>query len=47
MRSGDYTIEVREPGRMPFEQQIHVIAGKTIKLHPDLAVQAPSGLTGS
>ena len=47
MRSGDYTIEVREPGRTPFEEQIHVVAGKTIKLHPDLAVQTPSGPTGS
>ena len=47
MRSGDYTIEVREQGRTPFAEQIHVLAGKTLKLHPDLAVQAPFGPTGS
>jgi hypothetical protein len=47
MRSGHYNIEVRAPGRAPFQQQIYVLAGKTVKLHPDLRVQTPSGPTGS
>ena len=33
MRSGNYNIEVRAPGRPPFQQRIYVVAGKTMKLH--------------
>jgi PEGA domain len=47
MRPGKYKIEVRAPGRTSFEQQIFVVAGKTMKLHPDLRVQAPPSPTGS
>jgi opacity protein-like surface antigen len=47
MRSGNYSIEIRAPGRTPFEQKIHVVAGKTMKLRPDLGVQPPSAPTGS
>lgn len=47
MHAGDYAIEVREPGRIPFTQQIHVVAGKTLKLQPDLRVQPQAGPTGS
>jgi hypothetical protein len=47
LRSGKYTIEVRAPGRTPFQQQIYVVAEKTIKLHPDLHLQAPSTPSGS
>jgi hypothetical protein len=47
LRSGNYTIEVRAPGRAPFRQQIFVVAEKTVKLHPDLRVLAPSGPSGS
>ena len=44
MRPGDYNIEVREPGREPFRASIHVLAGKTMKLHPDDApIQNPTG----
>lgn len=47
MRPGRYTIGVRAPGREPFEQQIYVVAGKTMKLHPDFRVQMPPRPTGS
>jgi hypothetical protein len=40
MRSGNYDISIRAPGRTPFEQQVYVVAGKTLKLQPDLRVQA-------
>ncbi|MEP6537943.1 MAG: PEGA domain-containing protein [Bryobacteraceae bacterium] len=36
LRPGDYTVEVREPGKEPFVENIHVLAGKTLKLHPDV-----------
>jgi hypothetical protein len=40
MRAGSYDISVRAPGREPFEQKVYVVAGKTLKLHPDLRVQS-------
>jgi hypothetical protein len=46
MRAGDYKLEIRAPGRTPFQQQIYVVAGKTMKLRPDLRIQtleAPHG----
>jgi hypothetical protein len=43
MRTGSYNIEVRAPGRQAFQQQIYVVAGKTMKLHPDLRIQAAPG----
>ena len=39
LRPGNYLIEVREPGQPPFTENIHVLAGKTLKLHPDVPVQ--------
>lgn len=45
MQPGNYTIEVRAPGRAAFHQDIHVVAGKTMTLHPDLPVTPPP--TGS
>jgi hypothetical protein len=39
---GNYSIEVRAPGRAPFRQNVHVLAGKTLKLHPDLPIQTPA-----
>ena len=41
LRAGDYSIDVRAPGRVPFHEDIHVVAGKTIKLHPGLEVEGP------
>jgi hypothetical protein len=46
LRSGNYTIAIRAPGRTPFQQQIYVVAQKTMKLHPDLHVQAPPAPNG-
>ena len=43
LRAGTYDIQVRAPGRAPFEQKIYVIAGKTVKLHPDLSVANTPG----
>jgi PEGA domain len=40
MRPGSYDISVRAPGRETFEQKVYVVAGKTLKLHPDLRVQS-------
>ena len=46
MHPGTYQIEVRAPGRAPFKQKIYVVAGKTIKLHPELGVLAAPGPKG-
>jgi hypothetical protein len=40
MRPGNYDISVRAPGRETFEQKIYIVAGKTLKLHPELRVQS-------
>ena len=40
MRPGNYDISVRAPGRETFEQKMYVVAGKTLKLHPELRVQS-------
>jgi PEGA domain len=40
MRPGSYDISVRAPGHETFEQKVYVVAGKTLKLHPDLHVQS-------
>jgi hypothetical protein len=40
MRPGNYDISVRAPGRETFEQKIYVVAGKTLKLRPELRVQS-------
>jgi hypothetical protein len=40
MRPGSYDISVRSPGRETFDQKVYVVAGKTLKLHPDLRVQS-------
>jgi hypothetical protein len=47
MRPGSYNIEVRAPGRVSFQQKVYVLAGKTVKLHPDLPIQKPAGPSGS
>ena len=47
MRSGNYNLEIRAPGRTPFQQQIYVVAGKTMKLRPDLSIQTPVAPSGS
>ena len=48
MSSGDYDISIRASGREPFEQKVHVVAAKTLTLHPELGVQAnPASTTPS
>jgi PEGA domain len=42
MRPGSYDIGIRAPGRTPFDEQVFVVAGKTLDLHPELRVQALS-----
>jgi hypothetical protein len=39
MRPGNYDISVRAPGRETFDQKVYVVAGKTLKLYPDLHLQ--------
>jgi hypothetical protein len=46
MRAGGYNIEVREPGRQPFQAKVFVVPGKTMKLHPD-RIPTAGGSTGS
>ncbi|MGO9258260.1 MAG: PEGA domain-containing protein [Bryobacteraceae bacterium] len=36
LRPGNYNIEIRENGQVPFAQKIYVAAGKTLHLHPEL-----------
>ena len=40
LRPGSYNIEVRAPGRTQFDEKVYVAAGKTLRLNPDLRVQA-------
>jgi hypothetical protein len=40
MSSGPYDISIQAPGRTTFKQRVYVVAGKTLKLEPDLRVQA-------
>ncbi|RZU42170.1 PEGA domain-containing protein [Edaphobacter modestus] len=42
MLAGNYNIEIREPGRPPFDAPIFVVAGKSIKLRPDVNLQVPT-----
>ena len=37
LRADAYNLEIRAPGYTPFEQKVFVIAGKTIRVHADLA----------
>jgi hypothetical protein len=39
MTPGKYDISIHAPGRQSFEQQVYILAGKTLKLHPDLRLQ--------
>lgn len=36
LRPGNYNIEIREGSRTEFAQRVYVVAGKTLKLHPEL-----------
>ena len=36
LRPGNYNIEIREGGRTQFAEKVYVVAGKTLKLHPEL-----------
>ena len=36
LRPGNYNIEIREGGRTQFTERVYVVAGKTLKLHPEL-----------
>jgi PEGA domain len=36
LKPGTYTIEIREPGRVPYTKRIYVALDKTLHLHPDL-----------
>jgi hypothetical protein len=36
LRPGNYNIEIRFAGTTQFAQKVYVVAGKTLKLHPEL-----------
>jgi len=36
LRPGSYNIEIRELGKTRFVQQVYVVPGKTLHLHPEL-----------
>ena len=36
LRQGNYNIEIREFGRTQFAERVYVVAGKTLRLHPEL-----------
>jgi PEGA domain len=36
LRPGNYNVEVREGGQTRFAERVYVVAGKTLKLHPEL-----------
>lgn len=36
LRPGSYNIEIREAGRTQFAENVYVVAGKTLHLHPEL-----------
>jgi hypothetical protein len=36
LRPGSYNVEIREGGQTPFAEQVYVVSGKTLKLHPQL-----------
>jgi PEGA domain-containing protein len=39
MRPSTYDLEIRAPGRKPYEERIYVVAGKTLHVRPDLRVE--------
>ena len=36
LRPGSYNIEIREAGRTRFAERVYVVAGKTLRLRPEL-----------
>jgi hypothetical protein len=36
LRPGNYNIEIKEGGQTQFAQNVYVVAGKTLHLHPEL-----------
>ncbi|HEV2691028.1 MAG TPA: PEGA domain-containing protein [Bryobacteraceae bacterium] len=36
LRPGSYNIEIKEAGRTQFAERVYVVAGKTLKLRPEL-----------
>jgi len=40
LRPDAYTLEIRAPGRKTYAEKIYVVAGKTLRLHPDLRAES-------
>lgn len=40
MRPGAYNIELRAPGRARYAERVYIVAGKTLKIRPELRVEA-------
>ena len=42
LRQGSYNLEVRSPGRATYSAKIFVVNGKTVHVHPELALEPKS-----
>ena len=42
LRPDTYDLEIRAPGRAPYDERIYVVAGKTLHVRPDFGVEAKS-----
>ncbi len=40
LQEGTYTIEIRSPGRTRYAEKVYVIAGRTLRLSPELRVES-------
>lgn len=40
LRPNTYDLEIRAPGRTRYAERIHVLAGKTLRIRPELRVEA-------
>jgi hypothetical protein len=41
LRPDKYDLEIRAPGGAQFAERIYVVAGKTLRVHPDFRVEQP------
>jgi hypothetical protein len=40
LKPNTYDLEIRAPGRTRYAEKIYVVAGKTLRIHPELRVEA-------
>ena len=39
LRPGTYSIELRSVGRARYAERVYIVAGKTLKVHPEMRIQ--------